>query len=62
MLTEYSQGSAKPVQQAIEEARARKIQDDLDTFLATRFGKSLVPAIKPSTRWKKAGRSKACGT
>jgi hypothetical protein len=46
VLTEYSEGSTKPVQQAIEDARVRKIRDDLDTFLATRFGKSLVPAIK----------------
>jgi len=34
------------VQQAIEEAREKKVADDLDAFLATRFGKSLVPAIK----------------
>ena len=46
VLTEYSEGSAKPVQQAIEEAREKKVADDLDAFLATRFGKSLVPAIK----------------
>ena len=46
MLTEYSEGSAKPVQQAIEGARARRIEADLDQFLATRFGKSLAPTIK----------------
>ncbi len=34
------------MQQAIEEAREKKVADDLDAFLATRFGKSLVPAIK----------------
>jgi hypothetical protein len=46
VLTEYAEGSAKPVQQAIEDARARKVADDLDAFLAGRFGKRMVPAIK----------------
>src|SRR5205807_8235774 len=46
VLKEYDEGSAQPVIRAIEAARERKIQDDLDSFLATRFGKSLVPAIK----------------
>ena len=43
---EYSEGSAKPVQQAIENARAKRVEADLDKFLANRFGKSMVPAIK----------------
>jgi hypothetical protein len=46
VLTEYSEGSAKPVQQAIEDARAKRVEADLDKFLANRFGKSMVPAIK----------------
>jgi len=32
--------------QAIEDARAKRIESDLDAFLATRFSKSLVPALK----------------
>jgi len=46
VLTEYSEGSAKPVQQAIEDARSKRVEADLDKFLANRFGKSMVPAIK----------------
>jgi hypothetical protein len=46
VLEEYSQGSAKPVVQAITDAREKRMGDELDAFLATRFGKSMVPAIK----------------
>jgi len=46
VLQDYSEGSAKPVVQAIEDARNKRIDDELTTFLAKRFGKSLVPAIK----------------
>ena len=38
MLREYSQASAKPVVQAIEDAPNKRIQTDLDQFLANRFG------------------------
>jgi len=46
VLTEYSEGSAKPVVQAIEQARSRKVADDLDAFLAGRFGRRMVDPIK----------------
>ena len=46
VLREYAEGSAKPVLQAIEDARSKRIEVDLDQFLAKRFGKSLVPALK----------------
>jgi hypothetical protein len=46
VLREYAEGSAKPVVQAIEDARSKRIEVDLDQFLAKRFGKSLVPALK----------------
>jgi hypothetical protein len=46
VLNEYSQASAKPVVQAIEAAREKALGDGLDAFLAGRFGKSMVPAIK----------------
>ena len=46
VLDEYSQASAKPVVQAIEHAREKRLGDGLDAFLANRFGKSMVPAIK----------------
>jgi hypothetical protein len=45
VLTEYAEGSAKPVLQAIEEARARKVDEDLATFLETRFGRKMAPSI-----------------
>ena len=46
VIREYDEGSAKPVLQAIEAAKARKVQDDLDTFLANRFSKRMVEPIK----------------
>ncbi len=46
VLTEYAEGSAKPVMQTIEDARSKRIATDLDAFLASRFSKSLVPALK----------------
>jgi hypothetical protein len=46
VLNEYSQASAKPVVAAIEAAREKALDDELDAFLAKRFGKSMVPAIK----------------
>ena len=39
VLREYLQASAKPVIQAIEDARNKRIETDLDQFLANRFGK-----------------------
>jgi hypothetical protein len=45
VLQEYSEGSAKPVVQAIEDARSKRIDDDLTAFLAKRFGKQMAPAI-----------------
>jgi len=45
VLREYSQASAKPVVQAIEDARSKRIDDELTTFLAKRFGKAAAPAI-----------------
>jgi hypothetical protein len=46
VLKEYSEGSAKPVMQAIEDARSKSVEANLDQFLAQRFSKSMVPAIK----------------
>ena len=46
VLEEYAKGSPQPVMQAIEEARSRKVADDLDAFLAGRFGKRMVEPIK----------------
>jgi len=46
VLEEYAKGSPQPVMQAIEEARSRKVADDLDDFLAKRFGKRMVEPIK----------------
>lgn len=46
VLTEFARGSALPVQQAIEHAQETRVQNDLDAFLANRFGKNLVEPIK----------------
>lgn len=46
VLSEYAEGSGRPVVEAIEAARERKIADDLDKLLATRFGKMMVEPIK----------------
>jgi hypothetical protein len=46
VLREYSQASAKPVVQAIEDARNKHVDANLDQFLANRFGKRMVAPIK----------------
>jgi hypothetical protein len=46
VLTEYAEGSPRPVLEAIEAARDKKLADDLDAFLAGRFGKRMVEPIK----------------
>ena len=46
VLREYAEASAKPVVEAIEHAREKRLGDELDAFLANRFGKSMVPALK----------------
>jgi len=46
VLREYSQASAKPVIQAIEDARNKHVEANLDQFLANRFGKRMVAPIK----------------
>jgi hypothetical protein len=46
VLREYSQASAKPVVQAIEDARHKHVEANLDQFLASRFGKRMVVPIK----------------
>jgi hypothetical protein len=46
VLREYSQASAKPVVQAIEDARNKHVDANLDQFLANRFGKRTVAPIK----------------
>jgi hypothetical protein len=45
-LIEYANGSAAPVIAAIETARAKKVDEDLDAFLAKRFGKRMVEPLK----------------
>jgi hypothetical protein len=46
VLREYSQASAKPVVQAIEDARNKHVEANLDQVLANRFGKRMVAPIK----------------
>lgn len=45
VLQAYGESSAKPIEDAIRAAQAKKV-DDLDTFLATRFGKRMVEPVK----------------
>ena len=61
VLREYSQASAKPVVQAIEDARNKHVEANLDQFLANRFGKRMVAPIK-ALRPKKVGGSRPFGT
>jgi hypothetical protein len=46
VLDEYSRASAKPVVEAITHAQEKRLGDELDAFLANRFGKKMVPALK----------------
>lgn len=46
VLIEYSQASAAPIEQTIAEAQKKRVDDDLDKFLANRFSKSEAVAIK----------------
>ncbi len=46
VLVEYSNASAKPIEETIAAAQAQRLGDDLDKFLAERFTKSEVTGIK----------------
>lgn len=46
VIAEYSNASAAPVEETIKLAQQKKIDDDLDAFLANRFTKSQSSAIK----------------
>src|ERR1700761_8077803 len=61
VLDEYSRASAKPVVEAITHAQEKRLGDELDAFLANRFGKRMVPAIK-AMKSKRVGRSRPFGT
>lgn len=45
-LTAYANASDTNITKAIEDARAKRINDDLDAFLANRFGKRLAAPLK----------------
>lgn len=46
VLTEYHNGSAAPIIEAIEHARQVKIEADEDDFIASRFGKRMVEPLR----------------
>ncbi len=46
VLLEYSQASAAPIEQTIREAQQKRVDDDLDAFLAKRFSKSESVAVQ----------------
>ena len=54
VLTAYAQGSSAPVVKLIEDARAKRL-DNVDAFLAGRFGKRMVESIK-ATHAQEEGR------
>jgi len=45
VLTEYAEGSAKPVLETIERAKQKRL-DDVDKFLTEQFGKRMVSDVK----------------
>jgi hypothetical protein len=46
VLMEYSHASAAPIEQTIAEAQRKRVDDDLDAFLAKRFSKSEAVAVQ----------------
>jgi hypothetical protein len=54
VLTAYAHGSAKPVEQALLAAQAKKI-DDVDAFLGARFSKRLVPLFQAAHELEEGG-------
>lgn len=46
VLADYSNASAKPVEETIKAAQQKRIDDDLDAFLKNRFSGTQVTAIK----------------
>lgn len=46
VLLEYSNASALPIEQTIREAQQKRVDDDLDKFLMSRFSKSESTAIQ----------------
>ncbi|ARB05727.1 DUF932 domain-containing protein [Synechococcus virus S-ESS1] len=46
VLMEYSKASALPIEATIKEAQQKRVDDDLDKFLANRFTKSEAKAIQ----------------
>lgn len=46
VLTDYANASAGPVEQTIKAAQQKRVDDDLDKFLAARFTKSQATQIK----------------
>lgn len=46
VLIEYANASAAPIEETIRLAQAKKFDDDLDAFLATRFNNSQITSIK----------------
>ena len=46
VLMEYSNSSALPIEQTIREAQQKRVYDDLDKFLSSRFTKTETAAIK----------------
>jgi len=45
VLDEFANASAAPIQEAIANARTRRLTTDLESFLAARFGRNLVAPI-----------------
>ena len=55
MLTDYADAAAAPMEQMIRRAQAKKADDNLDRFLASRFTTGMVATIK-ATHEREEGR------
>lgn len=45
VLVEYAESAAAPIQQTIEAARSKRLEDRVDAFLSTRFSRGVVAKI-----------------
>ena len=56
VLQEYSQASAKPVLQAIEDARSKRVEGNIDLFLQGRFGSKQTANLIKAAHMADEGR------
>jgi hypothetical protein len=62
VLTEYSHGSPQPIIQAIEQAREKRLGDDLDQFSPQGSASAWLSRSRRSTSSRRVVRSRPCST